>query len=247
MKKLFILDYDNTIAHPKKVPSEKMKDLLSALLEENMVAILTAGRSIKGLRELFVSDIQLNNSFLLSNILLCPKYGNLVFEYEDGWFVLYEAPNIAPKEKGKIERVLRRINWKKYIPHIQSKQRIHDKGAVISINCLGNMATEEERNVWDPDGIRRKNIKREISKKLGEKYDIFITGRNTIDIVPKGGNKADNILKLSEITSIPLENCIYIGDEFEPDGNDYSILSLGIKVYKVNSPLETEIILKKYI
>jgi hypothetical protein len=247
MQKLIILDYDNTIAKSKEAPGEKMIETISSLLHRNKVGILTAGRSIKGLRDLLISSSELNNPDLLKNLLLCTKYGNLILEYENGWFVLYEAPNIPTRKKRRIERIIRRVPWKLYTPRSDSKQRIHDKGSVISVNCLGNESTDLEKDSWDIDGSVRENIKKELIKKLGDEYEIFITGRNTIDLVPRGMNKADNIVKLSELTSIPLQNCIYIGDEFTPHGNDYPILSLGIKVHQINNPSETEDILKRYV
>ncbi len=262
MKKVIILDYDNTIAEPKSPPSDEMIFLLKNILESKKVAILTAGRSIKGLRDLLIltagrsikglrdlliSNTKLNNPDLLKNLLLCPKYGNLIFEYEDGWFVLYESTNISQREKRIIERAVRRVKWKSYVPKSNSKQRVHDKGSVISINCLGNDSTDLEKDNWDRDGNIRKKIKEELLKRLGKKYEIFITGRNTIDIVPKEMNKADNILRLLELISESKENAVYIGDEFNPDGNDYPILSTGIKIHHVKSPIETKVVLEEYI
>lgn len=247
MKKVIILDYDNTIAEPKSPPSDEMLFLLKNILESKKVAILTAGRSIKGLRDLLISNTKLNNPDLLKNLLLCPKYGNLIFEYEDGWFVLYESTNISQREKRVIERAIRRVKWKSYVPRSDSKQRVHDKGSVISINCLGNDSTDSEKDNWDRDGNIRKKIKEELLKRLGKKYEIFITGRNTIDIVPKEMNKADNILRLLELISESKENTVYIGDEFDPDGNDYPILSTGIKIHHVKNPTETKILLEEYI
>lgn len=115
------------------------------------------------------------------------------------------------------------------------------------MNCLGNDATNEERTNWDPTREKRENIKKDISKSLGDRYEIYITGRNTIDLVPRGMNKADNILRLLELNSEPLENTIYIGDELYPDGNDYPILSLDIEVHSVEDPSQTEEILRGYL
>ncbi len=247
MQKLLILDYDNTVANPKSSPSPATLGLLVKLLENNKVAILTGGRSIKRLKELIILNTELNGSPLLKNLYMCPEYGNIIFTWDNDWFVVYESPDITERALRGIERILRRMKWKKYILTKTSKKRIYDKGSVISINCLGNDATDEEKENWDKSGENRKGIKKELEKKLGRKYDIFITGRNTIDIVPKGTNKADNLLRLLDITSTKIEDSIYIGDEFNPDGNDYPILSLNIKIYQVKDPSETESILRSYI
>lgn len=101
MKKFFILDYDKTIAPPKSPPSESTIDILSTLLKDNRIAILTAGRSISALKELLVNDIVSKDPSLIQNLLLCPKYGNSIFEWEDGWFVLHESPDIKRRERKK--------------------------------------------------------------------------------------------------------------------------------------------------
>lgn len=246
MKKVIILDYDNTLAKPKSSPTDDSLSVLRTLLDSKRVAILTAGRSIKGLRELLTSKIADDNSYLLKNLYLCPKYGNSIFSWEKDWFVLYEAKSIDSKEKRVIEKIVKKLNWKKYVEK-SSKQRIHDKGPVISINCIGNDATEEEKESWDPDGIKRMGIKEDLLERLGSDYEVYITGRNTVDIVPRGMNKADNVLKLLELISESSNDCVYIGDEFNPNGNDYPILSLGIEVHKVDNPEETKEILNRYI
>ena len=246
MKKIIILDYDNTLAKPKSSPTDDALSLFKKLLSSKKIAILTAGRSIKGLRELLTSKISGDESYLLKNLFLCPKYGNSIFSWETDWFVLYEANSIEPREKKRIEKIVRRIDWKKYVVR-SSKQRIHDKGPVISVNCIGNDATEQEKEDWDPKGTKRLGIKDDLIEKLGEEYEVYITGRNTVDIVPRGMNKADNVLKLLELISESSNDCVYIGDEFNPNGNDYPILSLGIEVHKVDNPEETKDILNRYI
>ena len=247
MQKLLIMDYDNTLANHKSSPSPAIFDLLVKLLENNKIAILTAGRSIQKLKELIILNTKLDESPMLRNLYLCPEYGNTIFKWEDGWFVVYKSPDITERALRGIERTLRRTNWKKYVNKKVPKQKIHDKGSVISINCLGNNATDEEKENWDKSGENRKGIKEELERKLGKKYNIFITGRNTIDIVPKGTNKADNLLRLLDITKTKIENSIYIGDEFNPDGNDYPILSLDMKIYQIKNPNETESVLRSYL
>jgi phosphomannomutase len=247
MGKFLILDYDKTIAKPKSPPSEDMLVLLSSLLKEHKIAILTAGRSFEALKEILVEKLPYKDTLILNNLLLCPKYGNTIFAWKEGWTLIHNSPEINLKEKRRLKRIVKKIDWKKYTPKRRKGKRIHDKGVVISINCLGKNSKSEERDNWDPTGEKRRSIKNDIQKELGEGYDIYITGRNTIDLVPQGMNKADNILKLLELTSEPLENAMYVGDELYPDGNDYPILSLDIEVHSVNNPSETEIILRGYL
>jgi HAD superfamily hydrolase (TIGR01484 family) len=244
MPKIYITDYDNTLAPSSTPPSKEMVNIISSILKKEKIAIVTAGRSIKGLKELLVNELNTN---LLTNLYLCPKFGNTIFAWEKDWFVIYEAPNITEKELKRINRSLKILNWRKYTGKWISQHKIHDKGSVISVNCLGNDVTDEEKRKWDNGGLIRERLSKRLRELLGDDYDIFIAGRNTIDIVPKGRNKADNILKILELTKISMNNAVYIGDEFYEWGNDYPTLSLDIKVHQVKNPLETETILKSYL
>jgi len=89
-------------------------------------------------------------------------------------------------------------------------------------------------------------IKRDLDKAFNNKFDIYATGRNTIDIVSKDNTKADNTVVLAKLIGVPLSNIIFTGDEFAPHGNDFPMLELDqIKINMVNGPEETLEILKR--
>ncbi len=63
--------------------------------------------------------------------------------------------------------------------------QIEDRGTFVSINCLGKDVPKEIKEKWDPDKAKRLVIKRALDNTFNNKFDIYATGRNTIDIVSK--------------------------------------------------------------
>lgn len=237
--KLLLLDYDNTIARPQSKPSLKTLQTLALLSQKNYVAVITGGRSFTELKKLFVKNLPKGKEAILQNILLCTEYGNLIYSYEKKWSILSKSTPLKEVEAAKIRELIENISWNKYGIQKSYGQRIRKRISYISIDCLGKNAPRNIKERWDSSKKKRESIKEEIQVKIDKKYDIYITGRNTIDIIPKGFNKADCVLRLCRLLSISLKECIFFGDEFNKDGNDYPILALGIQHYKVENPAET--------
>lgn len=241
MKKIFFLDYDNTIAKPRHSPSPEMVIVLNKTLETKKVAIITAGRTEIELRNLLMPYIKED---LLKNLYLCPYYGNKIFSYREDWKNIYSSEIISKERRERISNIIKELNWERYVEHKNHKPLITDRESYLSVDCLG-ISTEAEKITWDRDRRIRQEIKKELKEEISE--NIYITGRNTLDIVPNGKTKADNILGLLSLLSYNKNECIYIGDEFYEDGNDYSVSSLGLDIYPVSSPEETKDILSMYI
>jgi HAD superfamily hydrolase (TIGR01484 family) len=238
--KLLLFDYDNTIAQPVSIPSSQTLRKLVKLAEENYIAIISGGRSYGELKKLFIQHIKMKEKDNLRRVFLCTKYGNLIHSWDKRWSVMYKSIQLKPFEVNEIRRITEGIEWGKYGIEKSFGKRIANKGSYISIDCLGRNASRTLKGGWDVKKLIRREIRDDIRAKLDKKYDIYITGRNTIDIVPKGFNKADSILRLCRLLDMDLKNCIFFGDEFTKDGNDYPILSLGIKHYKVGNPENTQ-------
>ncbi len=237
--KLLLLDYDNTIARPQSKPSLKTLQTLALLSQKNYVAVITGGRSFTELKKLFVKNLPKEKKALLQSIFLCTEYGNLIYSWDKKWSVLSKSTPLRESEAEKVRKLIENITWSKYGIQKSYGRRIRKRISYISIDCLGMNAPREIKERWDSNKKKRESIKEEIQEEIDKKYDIYITGRNTIDIIPKGFNKADCVLRLCRLLNIDLKECIFFGDEFNKDGNDYPILSLGIKHYKVENPEET--------
>lgn len=240
MTKLLIFDYDNTLAQPVSIPSDDILSQIGRLLETNYIAVISGGRTLEELERLFVRNIPVGNKELLKNLFICPSYGNMIFHWSaEGPNLIYEAEEMVQEDKKKVYEALRGVQG-------LDEKKIKEKGKYMVIDCFGKKGSKEERKAWDPRGIKRLEIQRELNDILKERFNIFVAGRTSVDIVPKDKNKADNTERLARMLNIPLKNVIYTGDEFEVYGNDYPLLSLkDIHINMVKNPEETLEIMKE--
>lgn len=240
MKKLLIFDYDKTLARPVCVPSEEMLNEVARLLKENYLAVMSGGRTKEQIVELFVKNIPVEHPSLLENILICPQYGTLIYQWRDESLkLIYEAEEMVQEDKDYIYEALETIQWEMYGIESVKEEQILDKGAYISIDCFGKEASKDVREAWDPDKIKRQPAKNRLDEIFKGKFDVFASGRTTIDILAKGNNKADNTQRLAKMLDIPLKNVVFTGDEFQVYGNDYPLLSLeDIKINIIQNPQE---------
>ena len=149
-------------------------------------------------------------------------------------------------ERRDIFIVLDHFDWEKYGIEKVYGDQIEDRGTSISINCLGRDVPKDIKDKWDPDKAKRLIIKRDLDKAFNNKFDIYATGRNTIDVISKENTKADNTVVLAKLLNVSLSNVIFTGDEFASHGNDYPLLELDdITVNMVNSPEETLELIKR--
>lgn len=234
MKKLIVFDYDNTLAEPVSVPSVEVLSELGRLLEENYLAVISGGRTLEQMEKLLVKHIPVKNELSLRNLFLGPSYGNKLYNWSaEGPILVHETEPMVQEDKKTISEALRGLEG---LEHGESKE----KDGYITFSCLGNEVSNEKRKEWDLDGSKRLPIRERLNETLGEKFNLFIAGRASIDIVSKGRNKADNVVRLAKMLDIPLTDVIYTGDEFQVYGNDYPLLSLkDVKVNIVKNPEET--------
>ncbi|MCD4756361.1 HAD-IIB family hydrolase [bacterium] len=244
MTKLLIFDYDNTIAPSKSSPSQEMLTILYQLLQNNHIAILTGGRTQKNLQDWFIKKMpQLEAPF---TILLCTEYGNIIHQGNFHWKKIYNASKFNVLYRNKILQLWEDLDHAKYGLESDRENQIVCKETILSIKCLGKDTKLRERNSWDPNMKKRIEIVQYFGQNLPPDINIYVTGKNTIDFVEIGKDKGNNILKLSKLLNISLDNIEFFGDEFREYGNDYSALGIGITTHIVKDPTATLSLLKKY-
>jgi HAD superfamily hydrolase (TIGR01484 family) len=244
--KLLIFDYDKTLAKPIESLTPAIASELVRLLEKNFIAIISGGRDLNQLDRLLTKYLPIREKELLFHLYLCPWYGNQIYRWNNGYRLIFDAPHMSDIERREIFSVLDNFQWENFgIKRIYGDQ-IEDRGTFVSINCLGKDVPKEIKEKWDPDKAKRLVIKRALDNAFNNKFDIYATGRNTIDIVSKDNTKADNTIVLAKLIGVPLSDIVYTGDEFTPHGNDFPMLELDqIKINMVNGPEETLEILKR--
>jgi hypothetical protein len=99
---------------------------------------------------------------------------------------------------------------------------------------------------FDPNRKKRERIKAMLDPELPE-VSILINGTSSIDILPKGFNKAVGLTRYLDKIGFNKSDVLFIGDGIFPGGNDYSVLEAGFETIAVKNPLETEVIISGWI
>ena len=87
---------------------------------------------------------------------------------------------------------------------------------------------------------------KKLMKKLPN-FEIKIGGTTSIDITPRGMNKAYGIKQLMKYFSFNKEDLIFIGDAVYEHGNDYPVFEMGVETIKVADPEETKTLIKSFL
>ena len=85
-----------------------------------------------------------------------------------------------------------------------------------------------------------------MDKKIPE-FEVNVAGTTSIDVTPKGMDKAYGIHKMVEYIKLPIKKMVFVGDALFPGGNDHDVISTGIKIISVRNPEDTKELIKKII
>jgi phosphomannomutase len=72
-------------------------------------------------------------------------------------------------------------------------------------------------------------------------------GSTSIDITRRGIDKAYGMRKLSELTGIPFDQMLFVGDRLDPDGNDFPVIALGIPTRAVDGWEDTADVVEEFL
>lgn len=97
----------------------------------------------------------------------------------------------------------------------------------------------QEKEKWDPDFAKRKEIKAILDRLIPD-YSVRLGGSTSIDVTKAGIDKAYGIRKLEEMLNILPGEMIFIGDALFPGGNDYPAKQAGVQCIAVNCPDDTK-------
>lgn len=131
---------------------------------------------------------------------------------------------------------------------------IEDRETLLSVVFAPRSASDLEKSQCDADRKRRQLFVQRFSEYLQEKdKEVFkyinstITGRTTVDILPNVIDKAFAIETLAELLEIDRDQILFLGNEFEPWGNDFPVTRTGCAYWPVISSEDTSNILNYMI
>lgn len=250
-KKIIAFDLDGTLAESKRPITEDMASLIEELAKEKIVVVISGG-TIKQFNTQFLPAFSKEDllSPFIKNLILLPTSGSQRYEYnlEKKEWTLTDIELFSEEVKQKVKNVLKEIidSGLYDIPPNPTGEYIEDRLTQLSISALGQEAPIEQKKLWDPDQKKRQKIKAVLDKELPE-TSIIIGGTTTIDILPKGFNKASGLKRLLDKLGMVIGEMVFVGDAIFPGGNDYSAYEAGIESIKVSGPTETKEVIKKWM
>lgn len=234
MKKLIAFDLDDTLAITKTPISDRMSELLTELLDNFEVCVISGGRyeqfQIQIIQRLHATPQQLRKLHLM------PACGTQYYRYNDitkEWDLQY-AENLTEAQKKQIKVALEQSAKKLgYWEENPAGDIIEDRASQITYSALGQKATAEDKYAWDPDNTKKFAI-RDAAAALLPELEVRAGGTTSIDVTRIGVDKAYGMTKLIEELKISTDDILFFGDKLQEGGNDYPVKAMGVDSIEIH-------------
>ncbi len=241
--RLVAFDLDGTLAESKQRVSPETGDLLAKLMRKTPIAIMSGAAFSQFEKQLFPA---LPEETPLHKLYLFPVNAAQCFIYVQGkWHPEYDHA-FSETERAHIHAAIEEalLEMEMVAPAKIWGERTQDRGAQITFSAVGQQAPVEEKRAWATEhNDERKRLRDVLEKKLPN-FSVSTGGITSIDITPKGINKAYGIHRLTELTHIPVSEMLYVGDALEEGGNDSVVIDTGIRTHAVFGPRETDALIE---
>jgi HAD superfamily hydrolase (TIGR01484 family) len=236
MRRLIVFDLDGTLAESKASIDAEMASLLNPLLAIVQVAVISGGAWPQFEKQVLA---HLRHDDYLKNLSLLPTCGTKFYRYAGSWKQLYSEDFTAADKMTIIDSLQRAIASASCEVSKVWGETIQDRGSQITFSALGQEAPLDEKQKWDPDFSKRKQIKAALDSMIPE-FSVRLGGATSIDVTKQGIDKAYGIRKLRDVLEIPIDQMIFVGDAIFPGGNDYPAKQAGASSIEVKDPHETK-------
>jgi HAD superfamily hydrolase (TIGR01484 family) len=243
MKKLIVFDLDGTLAPSKSCLDSEMASLLHNLLGVVRVAVISGGAWLQFETQLLA---KLKQDERLAKLSILPTCGTQFFQYAGQWTRLYEEDFTSDEKEKIIGSLNKAVEVAGFKVEKTWGETIEDRGSQITYSALGQQAPLEDKENWDADFAKRKQIKAILDTLIPE-FSVRLGGATSIDVTKPGIDKAYGIKKLREILGIEVKEMIYVGDALFPGGNDYPANQAGVVSIAVRGPDETKLVIETVI
>ena len=236
MKKLVVFDLDGTLARSKSSIDPEMAGLLVRLLGIVKVAIISGGAFAQFEKQALAN---LPDDKGLQNLSLLPTCGAQFYSFHGAWKKLYSEDLGAAAKKTIIGALNLAVDRAGLRARTHWGDLIEDRDSQITFSALGQQAPLPEKQKWDPDFAKRRNIEGILGPMIPG-FSIRLGGATSIDITRPGIDKAYGIRKLRDTLGIAISDMIFVGDAIFPGGNDYPAKQAGVESIRVRDPEETK-------
>lgn len=231
--RLIAFDLDDTLAPSKSAIDARIGDLLLDLAARVEVAIISGGQ-LQQFQTQVVDRLPAADAATLDRFHLMPTCGTQYYRLEaDGVRTVY-AHALTEDEKSRalaaVEEEAQRLGLWEAEPW---GDILEDRGSQITFSALGQTAPLEAKMAWDPTGEKKNALRDAVAARIPD-LEVRSGGSTSVDITHRGIDKAYGMRKLAEVTGIPLDDMLFIGDRLDEHGNDYPVLAMGVTCQAVD-------------
>lgn len=231
--RLIAFDLDDTLAPSKSAIDARIGDLLLDLAARVEVAIISGGQ-LQQFQTQVVDRLPAADAATLDRFHLMPTCGTQYYRLEaDGVRTVY-AHALTEDEKSRalaaVEEEAQRLGLWEGEPW---GDILEDRGSQITFSALGQTAPLEAKMAWDPTGEKKNALRDAVAARIPD-LEVRSGGSTSVDITHRGIDKAYGMRKLAEVTGIPLDDMLFVGDRLDEHGNDYPVLAMGVTCQAVD-------------
>ncbi|HEY1530167.1 MAG TPA: HAD-IIB family hydrolase [Galbitalea sp.] len=230
---LVAFDLDDTLAPSKSSLDPRMASLLADLLAVVPVCVISGGQFGQFEGQL-IAGLPADATALFDRLHLLPTCGTQYYRYREGAWVQQYAENLTEEQKQHTMSVLETSAKKLGLWETKTWGPIlEDRGSQITFSALGQEAPVAAKRAWDPTGAKKESLRAAAAPQLPE-LEVRSGGSTSIDVTRKGIDKAYGMRKLADLTGIPLDRMLFVGDRLDEGGNDYPVKALGVPTFAVS-------------
>jgi phosphomannomutase len=246
LPRLVAFDLDDTLAASKSPLDPRMAALMVRLLGAVPVCVISGGQIAQFHMQL-IDNLDSVSDEALTGLHLMPTCGTQYYRHVDGAWTQVYAEYLTDAEKTSaltaVEAAARDLG---YWESDTWGPILEDRGSQITFSALGQAAPVAAKTAWDPSG-QKKNTLREAVQALLPDLEVRSGGSTSVDITRRGIDKAYGMKKLADLTGIPLDDMLFVGDRLDENGNDYPVKALGVECFAVGGWVDTAAFLETLI
>lgn len=225
--RLVAFDLDDTLAPSKSPIDARMADLLVRLLDVAEVCVISGGQFAQFQTQV-IDKLGDADPAALARLHLMPTCGTQYYRHVDGAWTQIYAQNLGDDEKTRalaaVESAARDLG---YWESDTWGPVLEDRGSQITFSALGQAAPVAAKMAWDATGEKKNQLRAAVQALLPD-LEVRSGGSTSVDITRRGIDKAYGMARLAELSGVPLDEMLFIGDRLDEDGNDYPVKALGV-------------------
>lgn len=242
---LIAFDLDDTLAPLKTRLHPSISNHLTALLARTNVCIIT-GSTWDALTTQVLPTLTGATEEHLERLHLMPVFGNHYYRRQNTEWVPVYLNNLTEDEitraRGALVGAAMSLGLWEAAP---VGNIIIEHGAHVTFAGPGEDASTETKLGWDPTGGKREALRDAVQFMIPD-LDVRVSSTTAVDVTQRGADKGYGMTRLSELTGIPLDEMLFVGDQLYENGNDYPVQVLGVDCVAVKNWHDTVVFLDAF-